>query len=197
MRRAWLLLVAIAAICGCVSTSLRSMKDPAFSGAFRRIVVIADFEDLALRQDVERGLVKSLRERGFTGLSFVDMQFSLRDVSGDGIDAAFADMGIDGVLTFSPGDTGSSSVWIPPTSVTYGSAVVAGKTVTGSAQTYTLGGYSVESPWAKFNAKLYDRAARRSVWMASFKSEGGQTGRLVRSMTEKAAADLVAQGLLR
>jgi hypothetical protein len=163
-------------------------------------MVVGNFSDLGLRQDAEQEFVKTLASKGLQSTPSALLLFPGRQYSPEEIDQALSTAGVDAVLVLSPGGAGTSSTWIPQTTTTTGSATAYGNTVTGTATTRSSGGYAVEKPWAQFSAQLFDRAARQSVWVASFDSRGNafaDWGHLVRSMARKAAGALAQQRLLR
>lgn len=190
--------LAVASL-SCATTSIRSQVDPAAAAkGFKKVMVVGNFSDLGLRQDAEQEFVKTLAARGFYATPSAVLLFPGRQYSPEEIDQALATAGVDAVLVLSPAGAGTSSTWIPQTTTTTGSATVYGNTVSGTATSRSYGGYSVQKPWAQFHAQLFDRAARQSVWIASFDSRGNafaDWGDLVRSMARKAAGALAEQRL--
>ena len=79
-------------------------------------------------------------------------------------------------------------------------ATVIGNTVSGRSTSTTTGGYSVDKPWAEYEAVVFDVVSGQTVWIASMKSGGNafaDWGDLARSMAKTTSERLWNDGVVR
>ncbi|MFI5399294.1 MAG: hypothetical protein ACHQ9S_27510 [Candidatus Binatia bacterium] len=104
--------------------------------------------------------------------------------------------GIDATLVISPGESGSTEEYIPPT---YSTRCTSFNSTFGCRTTQTGGG-SYSKPWAVFSAQLFDAANGEAVWIATATSKGdafAHSADLVRSMADKTLERLKADRVVR
>ena len=176
---------AIAAACtvillgGCVTTSLSSYTDPAFTGAtFESIAVWANTSDLEWRQDLE----KSMQERvvsnsGAKAVRVIDFAPPTREYDAAEIFQLMRGTGVEAVIVVAFTDTGVA------------------QTVGGNE----YGVYTNETPWAEAAVDLYEVESGAKVWTGTAKTQGDEFTNWVdvrRSAGRKVIAELLANGLL-
>lgn len=166
---------------------------------FRRVLVLASFADLGLRQETERRFVEE-NETGQTkfvassAVFFPGRQYSAAEVTA-GLEAN----DIDATLVITPGRAGSKSGHVPPT---YTSGCTSWTSSGGCQQvtTSSSGGYSFSKPWEEFTAQMYDAKTGHVVWYATATTGGNayaSASTLVHSMAAKTVEKLKADGVVR
>jgi hypothetical protein len=182
------------------------MPAPEIRGrSFRAILVVAQLEDLGLKIAMERRFMAGVvppRSTPIPGVRFVPSHtilFPGRDYTGDQVVELMRQNGIDATLVITPGATGSSETFIPPT---YTTRCTAFSMSGGCSQTTTTssGGLSYSKPWAQFSAKLYEAANGQADWVATAFSGGNafaHTEDLVNSMADKTLERLYGDRVVR
>jgi hypothetical protein len=157
----------------CASTRMTSFKDPDYLKAeFKRILIVANTNDLEDRQRLETKMVESFSEVGVFALESFKLFPPTRKLTDEEKVDLLLKNKIDAFISISVGESGVSEVYIPQTgstTKTNGDVNVYGNTAhykENSTTTYQ-GGYTVNKPWAKFETKLYDVSNGQMSWVAS------------------------------
>lgn len=210
--RCFLVVAATAAAAGCAHTSVPApvIRSP----SFHTVLVVAQIADLGLRSAMEDrfasrpavGPVQSgaQGERGgaapFT-TRFVASHSVLspgRDYSSKQVIEAMRHNGIDATLVITPGETGSTQGYVPPT---YTTNCIGYNVNFGCAQTTpSTGSFPYSKPWTQFAARLFDAVSGQVVWEATVTSGDiafAQTSDLVQSMADKTLERLLAGKVIR
>ena len=173
-----ILIVALVAT-GCVTTSLSSYTDPAFTGVtFDSVAIWADSNDLEWRQDLET----SMRERvvsdtGAKAVRVIDFAPPTRNYDAAEIFQLMRGAGVEAVIVVAFTDTGVA------------------QTVSGNQ----YGVYTSDMPWAEATVDLYQIESGVKVWTGTAKTQGDEFTdweAVRRSAGSKVIADLLAKGLL-
>lgn len=187
-------------IIGCARTTMTSVPSPALGGrTFQTVLVFGNIGDLALRTDLETRMAANASDGDHVFIPSHKLFFPGRQYSNEEVRTILASNHVDATLVVSPGETGASSGYIPPT---YTSSCTAWNSNSGCTQVTTsqAGGFSYSKPWAQFSAQLYDVRTGESVWVATATTGGNayaSASTLVRSMADKTAHQLANDGLLR
>jgi hypothetical protein len=185
----------------CASTQIHSQADPAAAGhRYENIMVVVDMNNLGLRQDTERRFEEQTRGRRTHFIASHRLLFPGRHYSKDEVRSILAAAHVDAVLAVHSANSGTNSMYVPPTTKTEGSAEIQGDKITGSSTTTTSGGYTLEAPWANFTAELRVPETREPVWIATMSTGGNVLAswrHVVRSMAGKTANQLVKDGIVR
>lgn len=158
---------------GCASTRMTSFKDPDYQNTeFKRILVVANTNDLEDRQKLESKMVESFSEVGVYALESYKLFPPTRELTNEEKVDLLLKNNIDSFISISVGESGVSDVYIPQTSSTTkteGNVNVYGNTARYKEKSTTTyqGGYTVHKPWAQFETKLYDVSNGRMAWIAS------------------------------
>ncbi len=160
-------------ILGCASTRMTSFKDPDYQNKeFKRILVVANTNDLEVRQKLESKMVEEFSKVGVHSLESYKLFPPTRELTNvEKVDLLLKN-NIDSFISISVGESGANEVFIPQTSKTTkteGDVNVYGNTAhyKEKATTTYQGGYTVHKPWAEFETKLYDVSNGRVAWIAS------------------------------
>ncbi|GMU97207.1 hypothetical protein [Ignavibacterium album] len=158
---------------GCASTRITSFKDPDYQKAeFRKILIVANTNDLEDRQRLESKMVEAFSEVGVFALESYKLFPPTRELTDqDKVDLLIKN-NIDAFIAISVGESGVSEVYIPQTSSTTkttGNVNVYGNTASYRQKSTTTyqGGYTLNKPWAEFQTKLYDVSNGKMAWIAS------------------------------
>lgn len=200
MRRvnvSWALLPLV--LSTCAHTSMSSMVAPDVRGrVFHNVLVVGNFADLGIRQDAEYRLAGRSVPGHYQFVPSVDLFFPGREYSSEELRTILRQHSIDATLVITPGQSGATSGYVPPTYTSSCSAwTSAGCTQVTTSQ---AGGFSYSRPWQQFSATLYDATSGSSVWVASAGTGGNAFAHaltLVRSMVDKTAERLTHDGLVR
>ena len=194
------ILPAVFCVSACARTSMSSLASPDLRGrVYRNILVVANFSDLALRRDAEDRLAASSAEDHFRFVPSYGVFFPAQQYDSAQVVMLLRQNHIDATLVISPGGTGASTGYVPPTYTT-GCTMWSSSSGCTRATTTTTGGYTYSRPWAQFTARLFDAVSGDAVWVATATTGGnayasGTT--LVRSMADKTAAQLLDDGIIR
>ena len=189
----------------CASTRMTSFKDPSFrSSKFKRILVIANVSDLQWRQKVESRLVEAFKDAGVFAVEGVLFFPPTRTFSNEEKVDLLVSSNLDGYISVSVGDAGTTEVYVPPTSsttTTKGSASVYGNQATYKSKSTTSysGGYTLSKPWAEFDTKLVDVSSGQTAWVASSFTGGNAYANLntvINSYCDKVVEQLIQDGLV-
>ena len=157
----------------CASTRMTSFKDPDYQNtAFKRILVVANTNDLEDRQKLESKMVEAFSEIGVYALESYKLFPPTRELTNEEKVDLLLKNNVDSFISISVGESGVSDVYIPQTSSTTkteGNVNVYGNTARYKEKSTTTyqGGYTVHKPWAQFETKLYDVSNSRMAWIAS------------------------------
>lgn len=179
----------------CARTSINSMRAPEVQGkTFRNILVFAALADLGLRQQMEDRVARHSSEGIVRFVPSYRMFFPGKQYTKEEMASVLSEYRIDAALVLSPGQTGSTTSYVPPT---YTTGCSMWNSVSGCTQatTTTTGGYNYNKPWAQFTAQLYETMSGTSVWVATATTGGNAfagSGDLVNSMADKTAKRLQA-----
>ena len=214
--------LALATIClfgiACASTSITSMVAPEAGGkVFRRILVVAELQDLGMMQQVERTMEAEAAARieagrgtlicdptcrapgGLApGTAFIPAHtilFPGRAYSQSELQSILTEHQVDATLVMSPTSAGVSETYVPPTYVT--SCTTWSSTT--SCSSSPVGGGTLKSPWVSFSARLYDARSGAVVWIATSNTNGSPlsgSSSLISSMAKKALANLLSDKVI-
>ncbi|MGB9430155.1 MAG: hypothetical protein WCC11_09845, partial [Gammaproteobacteria bacterium] len=182
---------------------------------FTTVLVFGGFANLEQRQYAEDQLCEYFGDfANVRCLESLKIFFPGETYSSQQITSRVAELHVDGVVILKPTASGTSSVYIPPTTETswtanvsantyvnpYSDTAYTNGTVNGSSTTHTYGGFSIHKPWASFQATLWSTADNKIAWYATADSRGGGFAKwddLIESAAEKTAKKLVADGVLQ
>ena len=171
--------IFFAFLCSCVTTSLSSYTDPAFTGVtFDSVAIWADTSDLEWRQDLET----SMQERvvtttGAKAVRVMDIAPPTRDYDVTEIFQLMRGVGVEAVVVIVFTETGVA------------------QTVSGNQ----YGVYTSDMPWAEAAVDLYQVESGTKVWTGTAKTQGDEFTdweAVRRSAGSKVIAELLANGLL-
>jgi hypothetical protein len=198
---------ATAAAAGCAHTSMTSTPAPQLWGrSFHTVLVVAQMADLGLRFSMEdrfasRPVVPLGRAASFSTRFVASHTVFLpgHDYTSEQVVEAMRHNGIDATLVITPGETGSTQAYVPPT---YTTSCTGYNVTLGCAQTTTTssGGFSYAAAWTQFAAKLFDAVGGQVAWEATVTSGDiafAQTSDLVQSMADRTLERLLAGKVIR
>lgn len=186
-----------AQLLGCVQTTVRSVRDPGYTGKqYSRLLVHAleefSYERAALIEDTYEA---KLRRAGFEGAVFkyTTLFPPTRNVRPTDVDHGFVQHGIEAALEVKSVSSGFNKSYVPrSTSTTSESQLKKNKGVT-TVETRTVttesGGYTVANPWERFEVRLVDRATKGVAWMA-FTTTHGNAGSGFAGLIDSQAASV-------
>lgn len=158
---------------GCASTKMTSFKDPDYQEAeFKRILVVANTNDLEDRQTLESKMVEEFSSIGVYALESFRLFPPTRELTDEDKVELLLKNNIDAFISISVGESGVSEVYVPQTSSTTktkGNVNVYGNTATYKEKSTTTyqGGYTLNKPWAEFETQLYDVSNGQMAWIAT------------------------------
>jgi len=180
----------------CVSTQIGSAVAPEFAGrSYRRILTFAPYSDLILRVAAEQQLALYNDSTRAVLIPSHTVFFPGRDYSSDEVTAAMRRLGIEATLIITPGDSGQSQGYLPPS---YSSSC-SWSASTGGCRSAAVGGVAYSSAWARHTARLYDAQSGSVVWIASLSSQGdlgAQMPSVVRSMASSVLGKLTEDRII-
>lgn len=204
-----LCLAVLATLPSCARTTITSMPDPTVRGRqYSKILVFAPFADLGLRREAELAFHRKFAERGVACLAAHQLFFPGRQYSDEETLGLIRGNKIDALLFVGVTGAGTSSAYVPKTTVTTGSAQgsawISGNwlagSATGTSTTTSYGGYNMHLPWANFVSHLLDASDGRVVWMATASTGGNalaSNATLLRSMAAKTVGQLGKDRIVR
>jgi len=171
--------IIFAFLCSCVTTSLSSYTDPAFTGAtYESIAIWADTSDLEWRQDLETGMQERVvTNTGAKAIRMMDIAPPTRDYDFTEMFQLMRGADTDAVIVVELTDTGVAQA------------------VSGNE----YGVYTSDMPWAEATVALYEVESGTKVWTGTVKTQGDEFtdwGAVRRSAGNKVIEDLLANGLL-
>ena len=158
---------------GCASTRMTSFTDPDYQKAeFKRILVVANTNDLEDRQKLESKMVEEFSNIGVFALESFRLFPPTRELTDEDKVELLLKYDIDAFISISVGESGVSEVYVPQTSSTTktkGNVNVYGNTATYKEKSTTTyqGGYTLNKPWAEFETQLYDVSNGQMAWIAT------------------------------
>ena len=162
----------------CASTKMTSFKDPDYQNAkFKRILIVANTNDLQDRQKLESKMVEAFTENGVFALESYKLFPPTRELTDEEKVDLLLKNDIDAFISISVGESGVDEVYVPQTSSTKktkGEVNVYGNTARYNEKSTTTyqGGYTLNKPWAKFETKLYDVSNGQMAWISSSFTKG-------------------------
>lgn len=157
----------------CASTRMTSFKDPDYQKAeFKRILVVANTNDLEDRQKLESKMVEAFSEIGVFAMESFRLFPPTRELNDEDKVELLLKNDIDAFISISVGESGVDEVYVPQTSSTTktkGEVNVYGNTARYKEKSTTTyqGGYTLNKPWAEFETKLFDVSNGQMAWIAS------------------------------
>lgn len=157
----------------CASTRMISFKDPDYQKAeFKRILVVANTNDLEDRQKLESKMVEEFFDNGVFALESYRLFPPTRDLSDEEKVELLLKNNIDAFISISVGESGVSEVYVPQTSSTTkteGNVSVYRNTAEYKEKSKTTyqGGYTLIKPWSAFETQLYDVSNGQKIWIAT------------------------------
>lgn len=110
-----LLLLLAFVLAGCVSTSiLTDWRDPGYTGAFKKVLVICNLPDPLVRTTLEEDLAAQFAGRGIEAVQSSALFASLRDVDRETVKRKVREIDADGVLLIQPYDSRINSYQSAP-----------------------------------------------------------------------------------
>ena len=192
-------LAAAMILASCAHTSMTSIPSPELgTRTFKSILVIGDFADLGIRRDFEERFVGSNQADHFRFVPSYQVLFPGRQYSQNEMVSILRARSIDATLVVSPGGTGASTTYVPPT-YTSGCTVWTSSGGCQQVTTTTSGDYTYSKPWAQFTAQLYDANSGQVVWYATATTGGNAYATnttLVRSMADKTVERMAADHVI-
>ena len=158
---------------GCASTRMTSFKDPDYQKAeFKRILVVANTNDLEDRQKLESKMVEDFSDIGVFAMESFRLFPPTQELSDEEKVDLLLKNDIDAFISISVGESGVNEVYVPQTSSTTktkGNVNVYGNTATYKEKSTTTyqGGYTLNKPWAEFETQLYDVSNGHMAWIAT------------------------------
>lgn len=165
-------------IVSCASTKMTSFKDPDYQKAeFKRILIVANTNDLEDRQKLESKMVEELSNIGVFALESFRLFPPTRELTDEEKVNLLLKNDIDAFISISVGESGVDEVYVPQTSSTTktkGEVNVYGNTARYKEKSTTTyqGGYTLNKPWAEFETKLYDVSNGQVAWISSSFTKG-------------------------
>jgi hypothetical protein len=190
---------------GCASTKITSFKDPDYQNTnFKRILIVANTNDIENRQLLETKMVESFSKEGIFALESYKLFPPTREFTGDEKVSLMLKNNIDAYISISVGESGVSQVYIPQTSSTTkteGNVNVYGNSANYKQKSTTTydEGYTVEKPWAKITTNLYDVSNGKMAWIATSYTGGNAYASkktIVNSYSNKIVEKLLEEGLV-
>jgi hypothetical protein len=165
-----------------------------------KVLVHGNFQALGYRQLAERTVCEQLVLASEVAcVKSSDVFFPGQQFSPDQIATRLRELQVDAVLTLQAANSGLSSVYVPQTTVSSGSATVTGNTIAGTATTQTFGGYNVTKPWAQYEAVFWAIADAKVAWYATAQADGSAYSRwddLIKAAAKKTVGKLVSDGVV-
>lgn len=137
------------------------------------ILVMAAEMPLNSKISAETTMSESLSNRGVRAVRAIDLFPPTRSFTDSEMDEAIARERIDAILVLTLDEKGSSTGYMPQTTVpgtTTGTATRVGNTYYYQAQTtpsYSYGGFGVQYPTGNYSARLYNAMSKKMMWTAS------------------------------
>lgn len=162
----------------CASTRMTSFKDPDYQKAeFKRILIVANTNDLEDRQKLESKMVEAFSDIGVFAMESFRLFPPTRELTDEDKVNLLLKNNIDAFISISVGESGVDEIYVPQTSSTTktkGEVNVYGNTAHYKEKSTTTyqGGYTLNKPWAEFETKLYDVSNGQMAWISSSFTKG-------------------------
>lgn len=191
---------------GCASTRMTSFKDPDYQKAeFKRILVVANTNDLEDRQKLESKMVEEFSNIGLFALESFRLFPPTRELTDEDKVELLLKNDIDAFISISIGESGVDEVYVPQTSSTTktkGEVNVYGNTARYKEKSTTTyqGGYTLNKPWAEFETKLYDVSNGQMAWISSSFTKGNayaNRNTVINSYCGKTVEQLLEDNLIK
>lgn len=162
----------------CASTKMTSFKDPDYQKAeFKRILIVANTNDLEDRQKLESKMVEAFSDIGVFAMESFRLFPPTRELTDEDKVNLLLKNNIDAFISISVGESGVDEIYVPQTSSTTktkGEVNVYGNTAHYKEKSTTTyqGGYTLNKPWAEFETKLYDVSNGQMAWISSSFTKG-------------------------
>ena len=171
--------IFFALMCSCVTTSLSSYTDPAFTNiTFDSVAIWVDTSDLKWRQDLETIMQERVvTTTGAKAVRVMDIAPPTRDYDVTEMFQLMRGVGVEAVVVIVFTETGVA------------------QTVSGNQ----YGVYTHDMPWAEAAVDLYQVESGIKVWTGNTKTQGDEFTdweAVRRSAGSKVIAELLASGLL-
>jgi hypothetical protein len=209
------MMCAVGLLTGCVSTSISSYRDPAYTEkSYASFVVVAGFFQIGNQSYLESELVEELSERGIEAFRGIDILPPTRDLGPEEITQALRGSGAEAVLFVELTDFRTVGTYFPPTyhtrgivSTEEGVALVndisgtppedcfqsgEGRPVYVNLTTTQTGGNTVESPVADTRIAVMDLGTGDMVWLADATTEG-RADSSRKDMADSLAGQIISQ----
>lgn len=170
--------ITLALLISCASTKITSFKDPDYTKAdFKRILIVANTNDLEDRQKLENRMVEAFNDAGIYAIESYKLFPPTRELSDEEKVELIIRENIDSFISIDVGESGVTETYVPQTgstTKTEGEASVYGNKVKYKEKSKTTyqGGYTMSKPWADFETILYDVSNGRMVWIATAHTHG-------------------------
>jgi len=161
------LLIFVILLLGCAWTNMTSFKDPDFSNTnFSKILIIAPFSDLELRQTTEKKFQDALYSKGITAVTSIKLFPPTREYSSDEILNRLLRFNIDGVLFIAFEDYWTSQNYTPKSRSTKGSTSLIGNLIFFSESAHKYRVNYISKSHLTFELRLFDVNTGRTAWIA-------------------------------
>ena len=199
------LLLALAGVGGCASTSPPGSVDPEFAGVtYEKLAVYADASDLQWRMSLEHALAENLSALGEDAVPVTAILTAAEDPTDDAARQALLDDGVGAIVAISSRNSASRNLWASRD----GTATAASGTgqmcrsaggFMGPSNTSEFGRYGSSGTQTTLSAYLIDVASGKRVWGSAQPATGDaatESDELREWYCEQLAAELTATGLL-
>lgn len=205
-------LLVVFFLTGCAWTNLYAVRNPLLSQVrFRKILVLAQFQDVRLRELTENTFVNKLRSSGINAIPSINIIPTVYEYNKEEFSNITKQNNIDGVLVVTLSGYWTALSYVPKTSVHYGYGSLFGNSFNygyGSSysgilnyQGYTqeYGGYYVSKPIAKFQIRLFDSKTGQVAWLATGITRGNAYANydtLINSLANNAVRKLIEDNVI-
>lgn len=202
----------------CATTDIRAIRNQEIPDIkLRRLLVIAPFKDIGIRQDTEGSFSVSLKSylrkfkiygrAGYDRYKPVDVVF-LRSIdilppfkmyNDSDVAEKLREQKIEGILAVALEDYWTAQTYVPRSSETTGEFKIYGGSLQYESYTKESGGYYISKPRVKFEIRLYDVASGEILWMATSATKGNAFANydnLIESLSMKILEELVKEDII-
>jgi hypothetical protein len=181
MKNVWYVCLVVL-LSFCASTAVTSVKSPQISGkSYERIVIYFPYDDLAVRNIVEKQFVDKFDNIGIQGFSALHILPPTENYSDTEVNRILRQHAIDAILIVVLKDYSTTTSYTT--------------NISGSlAQTYP-----VSKPRAHTELRLYDTATGQNVWLATSMTRGNAFAKvpiLAASLATQATQKLLADNMI-
>lgn len=203
MKKLVLASVILVILSGCAITRITSIRDPEFASvSYQKILVVAPFYDIELRQNTEKAFQEEFSQRGINVLTAMQILPPTRNYSDAELEELLDRYEIDAILVVALADYWESKTYVPESSTTKGKVSVSpfGNSLYYNSATSKSGGYYISKPKVKFECRLFDVKTGKVSWMASTVTSGNAFARyttLVNSLATTTIQKLIDEQITR